>query len=110
MRTGASLDELAAAVNPVVAGWINYYGLFGRKQLNLLLRRVNTYLTRWARKKYKRLRGYKRFHEWWTGLIDREPGLFVQWNLTRIRLEIDKKSGMKGDLHVPFRGSPELIK
>ena len=83
MRTGASLDELAAAVNPVVAGWINYYGLFGRKQLNLLLRRVNTYLTRWARKKYKRLRGYKRFHEWWTGLIDREPGLFVQWNLTR---------------------------
>jgi hypothetical protein len=44
---------------------------------------VNTYLTRWARKKYKRLRGYKRFREWWTGLIDREPGLFIQWNLTR---------------------------
>jgi len=24
MRTGTSLDELAKAINPVVAGWINY--------------------------------------------------------------------------------------
>jgi RNA-directed DNA polymerase len=83
MRTGASLDELAAAINPIVAGWIGYYGLFGRKVLNQLLRRVNTYLTRWARRKYKRLRSYKRFHRWWTGLIDREPGLFIHWELTR---------------------------
>jgi hypothetical protein len=83
MRTGISLDELARAINPIVAGWISYYGLFGRKTLNQLLRRVNTYLTRWARRKYKRLRGYKRFHRWWTGLIDREPGLFVHWSRTR---------------------------
>jgi RNA-directed DNA polymerase len=83
MRTGASLDELAAAINPIVAGWISYYGLFGRKVLNKLLRRVNTYLTRWARRKYRRLRSYKRFHKWWTGLIDREPGLFIHWELTR---------------------------
>ncbi len=83
MRTGASLDELAAAINPIVAGWIRYYGLFGRKVLNKLLRRVNTYLTRWARRKYRRLRSYKRFHKWWTGLIDREPGLFIHWELTR---------------------------
>jgi RNA-directed DNA polymerase len=66
-----------------VAGWINYYGLFGRGVLNHLLRRVNTYLTRWARRKYKRLRAYKRFRTWWTGLIDREPGLFIHWNRTR---------------------------
>jgi RNA-directed DNA polymerase len=54
MRTGTSLDELAKAINPIVAGWINYYGLFGRKMLSQLLRHVNTYLTRWARRKYKR--------------------------------------------------------
>src|SRR5882672_3124697 len=83
LRTGTSLDELARAINPIVAGWISYYGLFGRKTLNQLLRRVNTDLTRWARRKYKRLRGYKRFHRWWTGLIDREPGLFAHWGLTR---------------------------
>jgi RNA-directed DNA polymerase len=83
MRTSDSLDELAAAVNPVVAGWINYYGVYGRKQLNLLLRRVNTYLMRWARRKYKRLRSYKRFRKWWNGLIDREPGLLVHWSRER---------------------------
>jgi RNA-directed DNA polymerase len=83
MRTSASLGELARAINPIVAGWINYYGLFGRGVLNQLLRRVNTYLTRWARRKYKRLRAYKRFRKWWLGLIDREPGLFAQWSRTR---------------------------
>jgi group II intron reverse transcriptase/maturase len=82
-RTSTSLDELAATINPVVAGWINYYGVYGQKQLNLLLRRVNTYLTRWARKKYKRLVSYKRFRKWWNGLIDREPGLFVHWSRER---------------------------
>jgi len=82
-RTSTSLDELAAAINPVVAGWINYYGVYGQKQLNLLLRRVNTYLTRWARKKYKRLGSYKRFRKWWNGLIDREPGLFLHWSRER---------------------------
>src|SRR5258708_16400147 len=73
MRTGTSLDELAKAINPVVAGWINYYGLFGRRTLNQLLRRVNTYLTRWARRKDKPLRGYKRVHPGGDGLIDPEP-------------------------------------
>jgi hypothetical protein len=82
-HTGTSLGELATMINPIVAGWINYYGLFGRAQSYQLLRRVNTYLMRWARKKYKRLRGYKRFHRWWTGLLDREPGLFTHWSLTR---------------------------
>ena len=30
MRTGASLGGARRGVNPVVAGWVNYYGLFGR--------------------------------------------------------------------------------
>jgi len=82
-HTGTGLGELAKMINPIVAGWINYYGLFGRAQLYQLLRRINTYLMRWARKKYKRLRGYKRFRRWWTGLLDREPGLFTHWSLAR---------------------------
>ncbi|MGH3564858.1 MAG: group II intron reverse transcriptase/maturase [Pseudonocardia sp.] len=82
-RTTASLNELATAINPVVAGWINYYGLFGRVELYPLLRHVNTYLMRWARNKYKRLRGYKRFLRWWTGLLNREPRLFTHWHLVR---------------------------
>ncbi len=48
-----------------------------------LLRRVNTYLRRWAGKKYRRLRTHKRFTRWWTGLLQREPGLFAQWQWVR---------------------------
>lgn len=78
-RTRHDLSELAALINPVVAGWMNYYGRFYRSQLSPLLQRINTYLMRWAGKKYRRLRPFKRFRAWWTGLLDREPGLFAHW-------------------------------
>jgi RNA-directed DNA polymerase len=84
MRTGTSLDALAAMINPIVAGWISYYGLFWPQSAESAPPpRINAYLTRWARRKYKRLRSYRWFHKWWTGLIDREPGLFIHWKLTR---------------------------
>jgi len=38
-----------------------------------------TYLMRWARRKFKRLRAFKRFKSWWHGLLRREPDLFVHW-------------------------------
>ncbi|WP_327289068.1 group II intron reverse transcriptase/maturase [Streptomyces sp. NBC_01198] len=78
-RTRLELIELADWINPIVSGWMTYYGRFYRSQLYPFLRRINTYLMRWARKKYKRLRGYKRFRAWWTGLVQRAPGLFKHW-------------------------------
>lgn len=82
-RTGMNLDELAAMINPIVAGWVNYYGRFRRSQLYPLLQRINTYLRRWAARKYKRLRSYRRFQTWWSGILDRDPGLFAHWRWTR---------------------------
>jgi RNA-directed DNA polymerase len=81
--TGRSLDELAKEMNPIVAGWINYYGRFYRSKLYPLLQRINTYLMRWAGRKYKRLRSYKRFKAWWFGIIDRDPELFAHWRWVR---------------------------
>ncbi len=66
-------------MNPVIRGWVNYYGKFYRTELDALLRRINTYLMRWARRKYKRLKAFKRFKSWWNGLLKREPDLFVHW-------------------------------
>jgi hypothetical protein len=77
------LDELATVINPIVAGWMNYYGQFYRSQMYPLLQRINTYLMRWAGKKYRRLRSYKRFTAWWSGVLDRDPGLFAHWTWTR---------------------------
>jgi RNA-directed DNA polymerase len=82
-RTDLSLDGLARWLNPIIAGWIRYYGRFYRTALDPLLKRVNTYLRRWAGRKYKRLRTHKRFSRWWTGLLAREPGLFAHWSVVR---------------------------
>ena len=78
-RTDLMLNDLARWLNPIIAGWMRYYGRFYRSALYPLLRRVSFYLKRWAGKKYKRLRTHKRFQRWWRGLQGREPGLFAQW-------------------------------
>lgn len=78
-KTTTNLEDLAEWINPIVRGWMNYYGEFNRFEMYSLLRRINTYLMRWARKKFKRLRTYKRFKTWWQGLVAREPNMFAHW-------------------------------
>jgi group II intron reverse transcriptase/maturase len=78
-RTTTNLNELAEWMNPIVRGWMNYYGEFNRFEMYSLLQRINTYLMRWARKKFKRLRTWKRFKAWWQGLVEREPEMFAHW-------------------------------
>ena len=82
-RTDLTLDDLARWLNPIVAGWINYYGRYYRSGIDPLLQRVSSYLRRWAARKYRRLRSAKRFDRWWTELLMRQPGLFVHWRLVR---------------------------
>jgi group II intron reverse transcriptase/maturase len=82
-RTTLSLNDLAAMVNPTIRGWLNYYGRYCRSALLPFLRRVNTYLLRWARHKYKRLRGFKRAKAWWKGVTQRCPTLFTHWTWTK---------------------------
>jgi RNA-directed DNA polymerase len=82
-RTTWSLNDLAAWLNPRVAGWMRYYGRFYRSAMYPLLIRVSTYLRRWAGKKYRRLRTFRRFQKWWKGLLEREPRLFVHWQWVR---------------------------
>jgi RNA-directed DNA polymerase len=85
-RTDLTLNDLAKWLNPIVAGWMHYYGRYYRSALYPLLRRVSIYLRRWAGKKYRRLQTYTRFKRWWTGLLAREPGLFAHWQWVRAPL------------------------
>ena len=82
-RTGHDLAELAAEINPIVAGWMNYYGRFYRSQMYPLLQRINSYLGRWAANKYKRLRAWGRVTAWWHRILDRDPELFAHWQWAR---------------------------
>jgi RNA-directed DNA polymerase len=52
-RTSKESADLARMVNPVVRGWMNYYGCFYRSALYPLFDRINTYLLRWIQKKYR---------------------------------------------------------
>lgn len=81
-RTRHDLHDLADRINPVVRGWMNYYGRFYRSKLHPLLKRINGYLVRWARKKYRRLAGFKRVKRWWDGLVRRHRRLFAHWQWT----------------------------
>jgi RNA-directed DNA polymerase len=79
LRTTTDLADLAEWINPVVRGWMTYYGRFYRTELDTLLRRINTYLVRWARRKFRRLRSFKKAKRWWHGLLQRQPALFAHW-------------------------------
>jgi group II intron reverse transcriptase/maturase len=52
-RTDKSLDELAQMFNPVLRGWINYYGSFYRSALYRTFQPLNNILAQWATRKYK---------------------------------------------------------
>jgi RNA-directed DNA polymerase len=83
LRTTWTLDSLAKAMNPIVRGWMNYYGRFYRHEMYPLLRRINAYLVRWAQRKYERLRAFTRVKAWWRQVVKRDPALFAHWQWNR---------------------------
>jgi RNA-directed DNA polymerase len=78
-RTRHTLEDLARLVNPAVRGWMQYYGRYYRSALHHLLGRINAYLVRWLRRKYKRLRARKKAQRAFTGITQRCPRLFAHW-------------------------------
>jgi len=81
-HTDTTLGELANRINPVVQGWINYFGRFYSSRLYRLLRRIDEYLVRWAMRKYKRLRGSaNRAWAWLREVARRAPALFAHWRV-----------------------------
>ncbi len=79
-RTELSLAEISQYYNPVLRGWLTYYGKFSRSAMYPVFRHFNKTLVAWAMKKYKKLKGHKiraaRFIE---QIARREPHLFVHW-------------------------------
>jgi RNA-directed DNA polymerase len=81
--TGHTIGEIARVINPVIRGWMQYYGRFCKSELYPLLCRINDYLVRWMRKKYRRLRTLKKAERAWRRLISQYPVLFPHWQWTR---------------------------
>ncbi len=81
-RSDLSFVQLARRINPVVAGWVNYYGRFRSWELNPVLRRINAYLVRWIRQKYERLAPKRKAIAKFQEIAKRYPGMFAHWRTT----------------------------
>src|SRR5215468_8130143 len=81
-RNNQRLEDLARFTNPVVRGWMNYFGRFYRSKCVQVLRHFNAALAQWVRWKYKRFKCRERASMHWLGRIARrDPNLFILWQL-----------------------------
>ena len=82
LKPDKTLEDISRMFNPILRGWINYYGRFYKSALYPVLRHMNRALIHWARRKYKKLNRHRRRAEYWLGRIARrEPRLFAHWQM-----------------------------
>lgn len=81
-RTAISLQEIAKVLNPKIRGWLNYYGKWQRHTLGRVMYRVNKYLAKWLKKRYKRLKGrIKKAYKMLQRISRETPRLFYHWEV-----------------------------
>lgn len=75
------LEDIAKQINPIIQGWINYYGKFNPGVLKEVLKRINLKLSRWIRDKFKGFRKFKTQAIHRLGDIAlKNPDLFAHWS------------------------------
>jgi RNA-directed DNA polymerase len=77
-----TLESIAYALNPVIRGWINYYGKYRRSILYSIQDQLDYALVRWAKRKYKKLKpSLKKATSWLSRIKQKQPRLFAHWAL-----------------------------
>jgi RNA-directed DNA polymerase len=90
LRSDLAIDDLARMWNPVIRGWIQYYGQFYKSALYPIFCLLDRTLSRWASRKFKRLKRHRRRADHWlAGLARRDPQLFAHWALLGVRPEAE---------------------
>ena len=80
-KSDKSIQDLSRMFNPMIRGWINYYGTYYKSATYPTLRYLNRRLVRWVQQKYKRYRHQRRATYWLRGVAQRDPHLFAHWKL-----------------------------
>jgi RNA-directed DNA polymerase len=80
-RTDLNFGEIAAMINRIVAGWINYYGRFYKSLLISFLKdQINHHLVKWACRKFKHLhRAPAKARRRIAQIANTYPGMFIHW-------------------------------
>lgn len=80
LKSDKSIEDLSRMFGPVIRGWVNYYCRFYRSAYGPISNHLNRCLTRWAMRKYKRLKDRRRRASYWLGRIaKRQKYLFPHW-------------------------------
>ena len=80
-RTGCKIDIIAEILNPLIRGWMNYFGKFNPSAMKGTLQCIDRRLVKWAMCKYKNFRGKRgRAEKWLCTVRQREPKLFAHWS------------------------------
>jgi len=81
-RSDKAIEDLSRMFNPIIRGWIQYYGRYYRSALYPTMRELNRDLALWAKRKYKKLRHHLRRATHWIARISRRaPELFAHWQM-----------------------------
>jgi len=79
-RTDLSLREIARWYNPILQGWLNYYGKYSRSALYPVWRHFNKTLVAWAMRKYKPFRKRRtKAGLFLERIFQKQPHLFAHW-------------------------------
>ena len=82
-RSDKDIGDLSRMFNPIIRGWLQYYGRYYRSALYSPLRQLDRDLTLWAAHKYKKLRKHlRRASHWLARVRKRTPALFAHWQLS----------------------------
>jgi hypothetical protein len=79
------MHEIARQINPLLRGWIEYYGRYATSALHPVLRYINQMLLAWTMRKFKRFRARKiRASRFLQKLARENANLFVHRRLNMI--------------------------
>ena len=81
-RSDKGIEDLSRMFNPVIRGWLQYYGRYYRSALYPPVQQLDRSLARWAYRKYKKLRGHlRRARHGIARIARRDPTLFAHWQM-----------------------------
>lgn len=81
-RCSCELEEMAAWMNPIIRGWINYYGQYRKSELHSVMLVINRALTLWARRKYRKMKHKKKASMRWLKQYAKwNRTLFAHWEM-----------------------------
>lgn len=82
LRSDKSIGDLSQMFNPIIRGWLQYYGCFYRSALYRSMRQLDRSLAHWAERQYKKLRrNLRRATHWVARISRRDPKLWAHWQL-----------------------------